>query len=161
MKTASRATAVVLAAAIVLLGGQSVPAAAGTTAPAARYAVAKTPAWVVRVADAAATTGPAADEGPTRILLTDTQVNLLGAKPVFYRHSKSIARERSGLESVSSINVPFNPHFETFTLHQLSLLRDGRRIDKLASARINVAQRESRLEEAAQASSRGRGRRLP
>jgi transglutaminase-like putative cysteine protease len=133
----------------ILLGGIATRAgaAAKAPAPASKYSIAKTPAWVVKVAEPASAPKAPADGGPTQVLLSDTQVSLLGARPVYYGHARHVARERSGLESVSTVNVAFNPHFETLTLHELCVLRDGRRIDKLGTARINVAQRERHLEE--------------
>jgi lipoprotein NlpI len=112
-----------------------------------KYAIEKTPAWVVKVTEPAAPMKSAADEGPTRVLLADTQVNLLGGKQIHYGHTKAQVRERSGLEAVSTISIPFNPHFQTLALHTLAVIRDGKRLDRLHSARINVAQRERRLEE--------------
>jgi lipoprotein NlpI/transglutaminase-like putative cysteine protease len=134
---------------MLLLGGFCPPAgaAAKAPAPALKYLVAKTPSWVVKVAEPASPTVSPADGGPTQVLLSDVQVSLLGPKPIYYGHLKSQARERSGLESVSTVRITFNPHFETLTLHDLSVLRDGKRMSKFGTARIDVAQRERRLEE--------------
>ncbi|MBI2308916.1 MAG: DUF3857 domain-containing protein [Rhodocyclales bacterium] len=85
--------------------------------------------------------------GPTKILLTDNQVNLAGPKPVSYVRQRTVAQERAGLEQVSTIRVTFNPHFETLALHELAVFRDGKRVDRLKTAHIDLAQRERRIEE--------------
>ncbi|MCK9283566.1 MAG: DUF3857 domain-containing protein [Rhodocyclaceae bacterium] len=110
------------------------------------YQIERTPVWVVNIADAAPV-GVPPGSGPTQVILADTQVNLLGTKPQHYSHFRTTARERSGLENVSTDNVTFNPRFETLTLHQVSVIRDGKRIDRLKSARVDLAQREAQLEQ--------------
>lgn len=111
------------------------------------YQIDKTPNWVENISDTSKAPKTPADSGPTQILLSDIQVNLLTEKPIYFSHIKSVARERSGLEAVSTIKLTYNPRFEVLTLHKLSIFREGRRINKLKSARIDLAQRESRLEE--------------
>lgn len=112
-----------------------------------QYQIDKTPAWVKKVAGPDSVLPSAAAGGSTQVLLSDTQVSLLGAKPASYFHFKTTALERSGLERISTIRIGFNPRFETLTFHELAVIRDGKRIDRLKSARIDLAQRERRLEE--------------
>lgn len=110
------------------------------------YLIDKTPAWVERQTSPAV--GSASPQnGSTQILLSDTQVNLLGTKPITYVHGKVLSTERSGLENISTIRISFNPRFETLTLHDLAIFRDGRRLEQTNTARVDLAQRERRLEE--------------
>jgi len=112
-----------------------------------QYLIDKTPAWVRKISSPVSVSPSAAASGSTQILLADIQVSLLGVKPANYFHFKTVAQERSGLESISTIRIGFNPRFETLTFHDLAVFRDGKRIDRLKSARIDLAQREHRLEE--------------
>jgi len=138
-----------LSALLLILGAFILPAWAATKVQTAglQYQIDKTPAWVEKLPNP--TSMPAAQQnaGSIQTLLSDTQVNLLGPKPMTYFHGKNVAQERSGLESVSSIRISFNPRYETLTLHELAVVRDGKRIDRLKSARIDLAQRERLLEE--------------
>lgn len=132
-----------------LFSGAFVPIAAATKVQTTglQYQIDKTPAWVAKVPSPTSPPLATPGTGSTQILLSDIQVRLLGAKPVSYVHIKSMAQERSGLEEVSTIRIVFNPRFETLTLHDLAVFREGKRIDRLKTARIDLAQRERRLEE--------------
>lgn len=135
---------------LVLVGlGGGGPSMAATKVQTAglQYLIDKTPAWVEKLASPNAMPGTVQGNGSIEVLLSDTQVNLLGPKPLTYFHHRSVAQERSGLEGVSTIRIWFNPRFETLTLHDLAVFRDGKRIDQLKSARIDLAQRERRSEE--------------
>jgi len=112
-----------------------------------QYLMAPAPAWVAKVSGGASIPANASTAGATQVVLSDVQVNLLGPKPVTYVHIRSVAQERAGLEQVSSVRIAFNPRFEVLTLHDLAVFRDGKRIDRLKSSRIDLAQREHRLEE--------------
>lgn len=112
-----------------------------------QYQLDKTPAWVERISEPAVVPDSLRQAGAMLALVQDTQVNLLGPKPIVYSHAKYLVQERSGLEGVSTLKIQFNPRYETLTLHDLAVFRDGRRIDRLKSARVDLAQRERRLEE--------------
>lgn len=113
----------------------------------AHYQIDKTPSWIKKIAPPPQPQSSLSAAGPTQVLLSDNQVNLTGQKPVSYVHQRIVVQERAGLEQVSTIKISFNPSFETLTLHELAIFRDGQRIDRLKTARIDVAQRERRLEE--------------
>lgn len=134
---------------LLVFAGAVFPSVAATKVQTAglQYQIDKTPAWIEKIASPASVSTASPSGGSTQILLSDTQVNLMGAKPVTYFHGKSVARERSGLESISSVRIQFNPRYETLTLHDLAVFRDGKRIDRLKTARIDLAQRERRLDE--------------
>lgn len=139
----------VLSALLIVLGGAAVPNWAATKVQSSglEYQIDKTPGWVEKIQSPTALVATLQNAGSVQILLSDTQINLLGQKPTTYYHGKNVAQERSGLESVSTIRIQFNPRFETLTLHDLAVFREGKRIDRLKSARIDLAQRERRLED--------------
>jgi lipoprotein NlpI len=129
--------------------GASTPSANATKLQpgGAQYHMDKAPEWVMKIPAPTHPIQAHSTSGSTQILLSDTQINLLESKPVYYFHEIKVAQERAGLEQISTIKIRFNPSFETLTLHDLAVFRDGKRIDQLKTARIDLAQRERRLEE--------------
>lgn len=115
-------------------------------APAARgYTIGPRPAWVVAPPPAAQT--PAGtDRAAQRALLLDLQVNhRLPRRQAFYREQVTSA-DASTLGSVSQHQIVFNPAYQTVTLHEVAVVRDGRRTNRLSDARIELVRREARLE---------------
>lgn len=128
----------------VLLGGLLLSAACAGHA--AEYTVGAVPAWVVPV-----TPGVAGANQSTRgsdgvaYLLMDTQI-LAGEQRVVYRRLVTRAVAASGVESAANIEIPFDPSYQKLVLHSIDIVRNGRVIPKLATARIRVLQRETELE---------------
>jgi lipoprotein NlpI len=134
------------------------PAAATQTAPAQTsappavpfvngYRVAPKPSWVVEVD--APVKAPASHTAPSyRLLLSDVQTRLdaPGEQQQFAR-SRLVATESAALAEVSKAELHFNPAFQTLTLHEAAVWRDGVRQDRLAGARIELLRREERLEQ--------------
>jgi lipoprotein NlpI len=58
-----------------------------------------------------------------------------------------VATDSSALPEVSKVELSFNPAFQTLTLHEAVVWRDGVRLDRLAGARIELLRREERLEQ--------------
>ena len=112
------------------------------------HRIAPTPSWVVNV-EAPNQAPPAAAQGPGyRVLLSDVQVRLdaPGEQQQFVR-SRLAATESAALSEVSKAELHFNPAFQTLTLHEAAVWRDGVRHDRLSSARIELLRREERLEQ--------------
>ena len=128
---------------VCLLAPAAVQAAGGKAEP-RNYVLAPTPAWVENIAIAEQPAGSAREA--LHMLLQDEQVDLSGDKPVHYRRTRVAVMERAGLEQASSVSLGFNPRFQTLAIHDIAVLRNGRRIDQLRSARIDIAQRERQLE---------------
>ncbi|MBC7994024.1 MAG: DUF3857 domain-containing protein [Rhizobacter sp.] len=127
------------------------PAAGKTSAkaPAANsYRFGKTPDWV-KPAKPASAPAPAATSGGLgyRLLLIDTQT-LLGAdaSQQVYTRTRSVATEAAGLQVVSKGELYFNPAYQTLTVHEASVQRNGARLDRLKDARIELLRREEALE---------------
>ena len=68
-----------------------------------------------------------------------------GGKTTFV-HVANKPLSSDGLDSVANIAIAFEPSYQTLTLHAINLVRAGKVIDKLRSARIDVLQRETELE---------------
>lgn len=123
---------------------------ATATAPpsASGYRIAPTPSWVLDI-DAPKRADIAAGKGPGyRVLLSDVQTRLdAPGEQQQYVRSRLVATESAALPEVSKAELPFNPAYQTLTLHEVALWRDGVRHDRLASARIELLRREERLEQ--------------
>ena len=128
------------------------PAAAQASAPAAvpfvnGYRIAPKPSWVTEVD--APVRAPASHGAPSyRLLLSDVQTRLdaPGEQQQFAR-SRLVATESASLAEVSKAELHFNPAFQTLTLHEAAVWRDGVRQDRLQGARIELLRREERLEQ--------------
>lgn len=129
--------------ALVVCGlGPGVPAAL-----AAEYQRAPVPPWVVAVPlDLEATPPQGQAKNGLYHLLIDQQTLLDGNTRTSYRRMASRALSERGVESIAHIGIDFDPSFQKLTLHALTLHRNGRAQNRLASAQIQVLQREAELE---------------
>lgn len=103
--------------------------------------------WVDAVA------APAFDETSPRpsangvvYLLVDRQWRRNEADRVRYAHFVTQALNPTGVESTSHISIDFDPAFESLTLHQITVHRDGQQLDRLDRSQISLIQREQGLE---------------
>ena len=133
------------AARMALAAGLLVAAAAR----AADYRIGPTPAWVKPVA-LAALPHPQADTANVayglRYDLIDDQVRLAPGARGRWHHEISEAVTDKGIDALSHHEIAFDPSWETLTLVQLDVIRDGRRMSRLREARVKVLQRERDLE---------------
>jgi lipoprotein NlpI len=128
------------------------PVATQASAPATAafvngYRIAPKPSWIAEID--APVKAPASHSGPSyRLLLSDVQTRLdgLGEQQQFAR-SRLVATESAALAEVSKAELHFNPAFQTLTLHEAAVWRDGVRQDRLPGARIDLLRREERLEQ--------------
>lgn len=79
-------------------------------------------------------------------LLVDRQWRIDHTRHSRFHHYVSKALNSSGVEAVSHIAIAFDPEYETVTLHQVDIVRDGRRIDRRDRLQMNLIQREKELE---------------
>ncbi|MFL6679178.1 MAG: DUF3857 domain-containing transglutaminase family protein [Burkholderiaceae bacterium] len=122
---------------------------AGAAAQAAEYRIGTTPAWVKPVALAAL--APAQADAANvahglRYDLIDDQVRLAQGSRGRYHHEISEAVTDRGIDALSHHEITFDPSWETLTLVQLDVIRDGRRASRLRDVRVKVLQRERDLE---------------
>ena len=82
----------------------------------------------------------------TYYLLLDTQIKVAEQAPS-KRYTRTVmqAVNQTGIDSISQLNLDFDPSYQTLTLNGLGIIRDGQYIDKLASAQFKVLQRETEL----------------
>jgi len=118
-------------------------------AQAAEYRIGTTPAWVRPVALAAMPppqAGVANVAHGLRYDLIDDQVRLAPNTRGRWHHEISEAVTDKGIDALSHHEIAFDPSWETLTLVQLDVIRDGRRTSRLHAAQVKVLQRERDLE---------------
>lgn len=114
---------------------------------AAEYAIGPVPAWVVPIQPGLSTADQLSqDSDGEAFLLTDTQIFAGDQQRVTYRRVVTTAINASGVDAVANIEIPFDPSYQHLVLHSINIVRHGRVIPKLATARIRVLQRETELE---------------
>lgn len=128
---------------------QASPKSVGKTATGPLdYRVSKTPEWVKPLAvPASSTATPPATPVGYRFQLLDSQtlIGTDGSQQVYTR-SRSSATDSAGLATVSKAELYFNPAFQTLTVHEAAVFRNGQRLDRLKDARIEMLRREEGLE---------------
>lgn len=121
----------------------------GMAACAADYRLGPAPAWIRPVAfDAAGHS--AADAANvaygTRFDLIDDQVRLTPTSRTRYHHIVSEAVTDKGIDQLSHQEILVDPAWETLTLAQLDIIRDGHRVSRLRDVQVKVLQRERDLD---------------
>jgi len=122
---------------------------AGAAAQAADYRIGPAPAWV-RPVESIATPHPQADAANVayglRYDLIDDQVRLDTHARTRFHHVVSEAVTDKGIDALSHREIEFDPAWETLTITQLDVIRDGRRVSRLHDMQVKVLQRERDLE---------------
>ena len=83
--------------------------------------------------------------GGVGYLLVDEQKNVAANYSSYRRYVVRILNSK-GVESESTITLNYNPAYQTLTFHAVSVLRDGKLIDKLSKEGIDVFRREKDME---------------
>ena len=122
---------------------------AAAAAQAADYRIGPAPAWVKPVVfDSAA--HPQADAANVaygaRYDLIDDQVRLGPQSRARFHHVVSEAVTDKGIDELSHREIEVDPSWEALTISQLDVIRDGKRVSRLADARVKVLQRERDLD---------------
>lgn len=79
-------------------------------------------------------------------LLAEEQLNNITHES-FSRYAQLVVSE-NGLGSISSISVSFDPSFQELSFHNITIIRNGLRLDRLKQNEIEVLRREQNLERA-------------
>ena len=111
-------------------------------------AIAEDPPWVdiapIPTADAALR---AEVEGGQLFLLSDHQLTWDGDTKQSWNRVVAEVTDRAGLEELATLQIDFDPSFETASLTRLLIHRGGQIIDLKPTAQPQVYRRETRLEE--------------
>lgn len=76
-----------------------------------------------------------------RLVDDQIKVNAQGQQHYFTRIAQTIVNAK-GLDGSSLVEINFDPTYETLVLHDISVIRDGQRLDKMANADISVFKSE-------------------
>jgi transglutaminase-like putative cysteine protease len=82
----------------------------------------------------------------TRYDLIDDQVRLTAGSRARFHHVVSEAVTDKGIDELSHREIEVDPSWESLTISQLDVIRDGRRVSRLRDAQVKVLQRERDLE---------------
>ncbi|MBU2995545.1 DUF3857 domain-containing protein [Cellulophaga baltica] len=77
-------------------------------------------------------------------LLIDLQKNL--PKQAIYRHYSIKILNAEGIQTMSDINISYDPSYQKLEFHKVLLIREGSEIDKLKTTTIQNIQRETNME---------------
>jgi transglutaminase-like putative cysteine protease len=80
-------------------------------------------------------------------LLEDSQIRVTDTGEDYYYRQVSKVLDRSGLEDSAQRNITFDPSSQQLVLNKASIWREGKEIDGLDSATIEVLRREDSLED--------------
>lgn len=101
--------------------------------------------WVIP--PPARSVAPTPPGAPAQILFADQQVRVTKTGQEEYSASRVKLLTPEGL-AVGNIAIGWAPANETMVVHELSIIRDGKTIDVLATQKFAVIQRENNLEQA-------------
>jgi len=107
------------------------------------YSIGAVPEWVLRTTIREGPPGTAGSAAPIRNLLLDYQVSLLGTTPQLYTHQARAVQTFGAVEKAANIPITFSPDSQRLTVHALAVLRGGRHIDKLPTARVELLRSEA------------------
>ena len=114
---------------------------------AAEYTIGPPPTWVVESQPGVPTTAQLSQTSDgVSYLLIDTQIRAAPDARTRYLRLVSSAINTKGVESIANIEIQFDPSYQSLVLHSINVVRDGRIIPKLATAKIRVFQRETELD---------------
>src|SRR5262245_40881306 len=73
-------------------------------------------------------------------LLYDDQYN--PAQDESYHHYVQKILTEKGLEAFANLSFDFDPAYQTFTVHQIDIVRNGERVNQLSLGKFKLLQRE-------------------
>lgn len=112
------------------------------------YQVAPTPDWVVSPDSYQSSRKNQAYDGfDLHYRLYNQQVNITQADTEYYFEYVYELTNRSAVEENSQLEIDFDPSYESVDLHQITVIRDSKEIDKLASSAFQLMQRERGFEQ--------------
>ncbi len=106
------------------------------------FSINKTPTWIQKVSYIA-NDSIENNEG-FYYLLIDSQDNL--SKKTYFRHYAIKVFNSDGIQSMSDIDISFDPAYQKLSLHELKIIREGKIINKILDSNIQTIQQESSAE---------------
>ena len=85
------------------------------------------------------------DQNPGyQYLLLDNQENI--AEQTSFSHYVFKVTNNEGVQNMSNISVSYDPSFQKLNFHEINVIRDGKKIDRLSQSSIQKIQRETSME---------------
>ena len=110
------------------------------------YEVGPVPSWVTELFPALDRPLPAgAVPGGSELLLIDRQDRVGSVRESFFHLAYRLVDE-AAVQGGSQIEISLDPTYQTLVLHTIRVTRSGESVDQLPVARIQVVQRETRME---------------
>lgn len=107
------------------------------------FDVRRTPEWIARVdADTSAAVARENVRWGLYDILTDHQVRVTATSESQYYRTVRRVLSPSGVQNASELTLDFDPDFQHLTIHDVSIVRDGKRIDVLDADGIRVIDKE-------------------
>ena len=105
----------------------------------------KTPPWVTsyEFEDISGTT----ESNNGYVYLLISRQNHLESREYYHKYVMRVTSEK-GLTNVASVNEYFDPSFQKLTFHELNIIRDGKKINKLNPFKFEVIRREEAMDRA-------------
>ena len=76
-------------------------------------------------------------------LLEDHQVRVVGANVDEYFRDVRKVLTSAGVQNASEISIDFDPSYERLVIHDVGLVRDGKRIDELTREEVRIIEKET------------------
>jgi len=86
-------------------------------------------------------------EGSVRYLLFDNQIDIRNQSKKQFFHYASQPISEQGLTNISQVEVRFSPKYEKLIFHDIQVIRNGERINKLDKSKLKIFQQEDQLKE--------------
>jgi len=107
------------------------------------YALEPEPKWV--------TTAPAEADGapghaPMHYALIDYQTRVDAKTEVRYERLVRVVDDAAGLQQAAQLEIVFDPSFQKLALHKLTVVRGGKKVDRIDRKLVKLLQRETQLE---------------
>jgi len=113
---------------------------------AGQFEVRRAPAWIDIIAVDAHGANSNVRSG-IEGLLDDHQVRVAGANvDEYFRRVRQIVSP-AGVQNASEVNIDFDPSFQRLVLHDVVVIRGGKRIDELARDEVRIIEKESDADE--------------
>lgn len=106
----------------------------------------KIPSWVDLKEDVPREKGSKESGLSVRYIRSDQQFNITNEQYIYFNYLKMQPTNENGLEQVAEINISFNPNFETLSIHNIKIVRDGKTLNRLQKDKIKILDEDSSLE---------------
>ncbi|MCW5911692.1 MAG: DUF3857 domain-containing protein [Cyclobacteriaceae bacterium] len=104
------------------------------------------PTWVKSIEYPATVRDTSMASGGYYNLLVDEQINQI-TQETYSRYAQLVLSEK-GLGNITPVSISFDPSFQELTFHNITIIRNGKRLEQLRLNEIEILRREQNLERA-------------